>query len=415
VKQSFLGLEKKQCQQESWSNPKKKEHDETKRKNKTYNISENQNLKTEEKLPVERLKKNDLRENHLRSKNPYSIPSMNIHPIETSKGIKSGSLSSSSSKLRLHIIIPPHLRSKNPSSTPSMNTHPIENSKGIKAGSLSSSSSSSQSLSMSSSSDTGDDEWNRNASLYYPFDKNTSSSQQKKHGLNTCDHWVRRSVRQPSKFLLNAPMLQSLIEKLKTNSDEVVVCKLKEYIGPDVPCLVIDAILDALLLNSNCQSLYIQNFNEGMKDKQILKLLKVLQAKKNIWCLNIGENYQISLRTMKTLTKGLKSTNVTHIYVSEHTISLKLKNRIRDIIRENRKKHDLHINPNNLDVIIRCTHCWWNPINAKKLFPYLKAAGKEHLLYDKVTMGLPTKEEKSLARQQQQHYSGNSNSSSSSS
>ena len=56
--------------------------------------------------------------------------------------------------------------------------------------------------------------------------------------------------------------------------------------------------------------------------------------------------------------------------------------------RENRKKHDMHINPNNLDVIIQCTHCWWNPINAKVLRPFIKKKGYEHVLKDTEGQGL---------------------------
>mmetsp|Transcript_37408 Transcript_37408/g.112123 ORF Transcript_37408/g.112123 Transcript_37408/m.112123 type:complete len:95 (-) Transcript_37408:434-718(-) len=75
------------------------------------------------------------------------------------------------------------------------------------------------------------------------------------------------------------------------------------------------------------------------------------------------------------------------MYASEHTISTELKDYIRDVIRENRSKHNMHNDPNNLDVIIQCTHCWWNPINARVLHPYLKNQGYEHLLYDKALQG----------------------------
>lgn len=83
-----------------------------------------------------------------------------------------------------------------------------------------------------------------------------------------------------------------------------------------------------------------------------------------IWCLNVGENYEISNADWSYFCDALPSTNVTHLYVSEHVISLDLKNRMRSHIRENRKKHNKHCNIKNLDVISRCTHCWWNPINS---------------------------------------------------
>lgn len=54
-----------------------------------------------------------------------------------------------------------------------------------------------------------------------------------------------------------------------------------------------------------------------------------------------------------------------HLYVSEHVIPLTLKNRMRDHIRMNRKKHDLHCDAkHNLEAIQKCTNMWWNPINS---------------------------------------------------
>lgn len=45
--------------------------------------------------------------------------------------------------------------------------------------------------------------------------------------------------------------------------------KLHHYLGPDVNTAVIDAVLEALMVNDNCQALYIQNFNEGFRDEQV--------------------------------------------------------------------------------------------------------------------------------------------------
>ena len=126
-----------------------------------------------------------------------------------------------------------------------------------------------------------------------------------------------------------------------------------------------------------------------MRDAQVLHLLRILQQPKcKIWNLNIGETYNVSDETWEAFTNGLKRTKVTHMYASEHTITGEMKDEIRDTIRKNRSKHDMHINPNNLDVIIQCTHCWWNPINAKALRPYLKNGGYEHILNDKEAQGL---------------------------
>lgn len=126
-----------------------------------------------------------------------------------------------------------------------------------------------------------------------------------------------------------------------------------------------------------------------MRDDQVLHLLKILQQPScRIWCLNIGETYMVKNRTWKAFTRGLKRTKVTHMYASEHTITSEMKDCIRNTIRKNRQKHDMHINPDNLDVIIQCTHCWWNPVNAKCLRPFLQKRGIDHILFDKEVQGL---------------------------
>lgn len=204
------------------------------------------------------------------------------------------------------------------------------------------------------------------------------------------NNWVRRSRRQPNKNLLNSKPVRALMDKLKYNDLDMRVLKMKKYINdPNAPCAVIDAILNAMEENTNCEALYIQNFNEGMRDQQVIHLLRILQQPScNIWCLNIGENYNVSDSTWERFTKGLIHTKITHMYASEHTITADMKDEIRFTIRENRKKHDMHINPNNLDVIIQCTHCWWNPINAKVLRPFIKKKGYEHVLKDTEGQGL---------------------------
>ena len=208
---------------------------------------------------------------------------------------------------------------------------------------------------------------------------------------NDCSsNWVRRSVRQPSKSVLSSPMVKALLDKLRSNDTDMVVLKMKKYVNdPNTPCIVIDAVLDALEENTNCESLYIQNFNEGMRDDQVKRLLQVLQRPScKIWCLNIGETYKVKTETWELFTEGLKKTKITHIYASEHTITAEMKDQIRRTIRENRNKHNMHIDPNNLDTIIQCTHCWWNPVNAKALRPFLKKRGYEFMLQDKELQGL---------------------------
>ena len=73
------------------------------------------------------------------------------------------------------------------------------------------------------------------------------------------NNWVRRSVRQPSKNALNSPLVKDLIERLKSNDQDMVVLKMKKYVNdPNAPSIVIDTILDALEENTNCEALYIQ-------------------------------------------------------------------------------------------------------------------------------------------------------------
>lgn len=80
---------------------------------------------------------------------------------------------------------------------------------------------------------------------------------------DTCEmassSWVRRSVRQPSKSSLAAPRVKQLLEKLLANDSDMIVLKMKKYCSDlDTPTIVIDAVLDALEENTNCEALYIQ-------------------------------------------------------------------------------------------------------------------------------------------------------------
>lgn len=121
----------------------------------------------------------------------------------------------------------------------------------------------------------------------------------------------------------------------------------------------------------------------------MLRLLKVLQRPScKIWCLNIGETYKVKMKSWELFTNGLALTKISHMYASEHTITTELKDQIRETIRRNREKHTMHSDPNNLDTIVQCTHCWWNPINAKSLQPFLQKRGYEHILADAEVQGL---------------------------
>lgn len=73
------------------------------------------------------------------------------------------------------------------------------------------------------------------------------------------NNWVRRSVRQPSRALLNSKPVRMLIEMLRVNHPEMKVLKMKKFINdPNAPSAVLDAALNAMEENSNCEALYIQ-------------------------------------------------------------------------------------------------------------------------------------------------------------
>ena len=75
----------------------------------------------------------------------------------------------------------------------------------------------------------------------------------------TSTTWVRRSTRQPYRSGVDSVQFRSLVDKLKMSDPDMLVLKLKKYMSdPDTPCVVIDAMLDALAGNTNCQALYIQ-------------------------------------------------------------------------------------------------------------------------------------------------------------
>ena len=72
-------------------------------------------------------------------------------------------------------------------------------------------------------------------------------------------NWVRRSVRQPCRSLLNTPLVRKLLDKLRGNDSDTVVLKMKKYLSdPDTPPMAIDAALEALEECTICESLYIQ-------------------------------------------------------------------------------------------------------------------------------------------------------------
>ena len=168
----------------------------------------------------------------------------------------------------------------------------------------------------------------------------------------------RRSSRDISAAHLHRTDVKRLLSKICANDDDTIVLKVKDHLLADVHSVVVDAIIAALESNTVCQALYLQNLTPAVGDSQLRLLVQLLQ-KKPIWCLNIGENYEVSTAGWISFTQSLPLTSVTHLYASEHVIKLSLKNEMRAHIRANRKKHSLHCSMDNLAVIERCTHMWW--------------------------------------------------------
>lgn len=169
----------------------------------------------------------------------------------------------------------------------------------------------------------------------------------------------RRSSRDVNASCLERLDVKSLLHKIKNNHPDTVVLKIKDHLHADINTTILNEILEALKANRVCQCLYVQNLTKAMGDDQLNALIALLEHKQRLWALNIGENYNISTAGWEFFCKSLPSTNITHLYVSEHTIKIDLKNEMRAKIRENRKKHTLHCSKKNIDVITKCTHMWW--------------------------------------------------------
>jgi hypothetical protein len=122
-------------------------------------------------------------------------------------------------------------------------------------------------------------------------------------------HWVRRSERSSGRSALNLNLTKKLLHLIKTNDKECEVLKLHHYLSPDVNSEVIDAVLDALMVNENCEALYLQNFSQGVREPQLIKLIEVLRLGR-IWSINLGENYEISLDAWWQFCRDLNDTNV---------------------------------------------------------------------------------------------------------
>ena len=101
----------------------------------------------------------------------------------------------------------------------------------------------------------------------------------------------------------------------------------------------VDEIVAALSENKRVQVLYIQNFERGMQDEQLLNLMRGPLRLGRIWAVNVGENMEVCLNAWRAFARELCRTNVGYTYVSEHHIR-----KVRDLkewmifnLRMNRK------------------------------------------------------------------------------
>lgn len=170
-----------------------------------------------------------------------------------------------------------------------------------------------------------------------------------------------RIKRVPGGDPLEAAPFRRFVEMVRSNSHDFEaqgrVLRLKQYISADVRPAAINAILEALAVNTLVEVLYIQNFEQGMFDEQLLRLTEVLK-KGRIWALNAGENFEVSMQAWEKFTKELQHTAVAYMYVSEHhLVRTDLKKRMQDAIRDNRRQA-----PRRDAEVIKCVgNMWWNP------------------------------------------------------
>ena len=99
--------------------------------------------------------------------------------------------------------------------------------------------------------------------------------------------------------------------------------------------MVLNEAFRLLGTNNVVEVLYCQNLEDGMTDDTLGTLIDVLK-KGRIWALNVGENYRITNAGWRALAEALPTTNVTHMYVSEHIITPEMKTRMMSAIRANR-------------------------------------------------------------------------------
>ena len=173
---------------------------------------------------------------------------------------------------------------------------------------------------------------------------------------------VTRSDFKSEKEYSDTGFVQLLDTLANEDKFDIRILRLKnEGLQPMATEVMLDKVIEALGRCTTVQVLYIQNFVNGMRDRQVASLIEVLK-KGYIWGLNIGESTNVSREMWQTFAKELRHTNVTHMYASEGTLlTAKEKTDMMDAVRENRKKHKRYFDLKNRDVIDRVSNMWFNP------------------------------------------------------
>jgi hypothetical protein len=204
--------------------------------------------------------------------------------------------------------------------------------------------------------------------------------------MQASSKWVRRSVRHPGTDQLIRPNVRDLLDRLQRddpNDADMVVLRVKNWLPSDTNSQVITRVFELVGKSKVIQALYVQNMEDAMNDETLLALSKALEENQRIWALNVGENFRITPKGWRRFAEDLKKTGITHIYAgSETTVNDDLKIKIRDVVRDNRAKHDLHISRSNLHVIWQIGQMWWNPKNSKVVQDY-----KQEELANDFTLG----------------------------
>jgi hypothetical protein len=142
------------------------------------------------------------------------------------------------------------------------------------------------------------------------------------------------------------------------------VLRVKQYLRADAGPRELDAVIEALRFNSRVEALYLQNFELGMGDAQLRKLTETLKVNRNIWALNVGENFGISLGAWREFADALRETSVSFLYVSEHHLvrsAPPLKPLMRAALRSNRDRLLLEGRVPSVQVARLIRNMWWNP------------------------------------------------------